>query len=61
MITFEIKGNEFSYDLKALALSFFPEKECQVVHKEDWDGCHGYPVRCRMDDREILCETLPEN
>lgn len=61
MITFEIKGNEFSYDLKALALSFFPEKECQVVHKEDWDGCHGYPIRCRMDDREILCETLPEN
>ena len=33
MIRFEIKSNEFSYDLKALALSFFPEKGCEVLQR----------------------------
>ncbi len=60
MIRFEIKSNEFSYDLKALALSFFPEKRCDVVQKEEWRESSGYPVRCEMDGRQILYEDLPE-
>lgn len=60
MIRFEIKSNEFSYDLKALALNFFPEKTCDVVQKEEWRESPGYPIRCEMDGREILCEDLPE-
>ena len=61
MIRFEIKSNEFSYDLKALALSFFPEKNCDVVKREEWRGHCGYPLRCVMDGREILSADLPED
>ena len=66
MITFEIKKNlsrpgEFSYDLKALAQSFYPEKNCQVVEREDWEEKEGYPLRCVLDEKEILNETLPGN
>lgn len=60
MIRFEIKSNEFSYDLKALALSFFPEKGCDVVLREEWRESSGYPIHCEMDGREILHENLPE-
>lgn len=61
MITFEIKSNEFAYDLKALALSFFPEKECRVVQFPGSGECRGYPLRCRIDGREVICADLPEN
>lgn len=61
MIQFEIKSNEFSYDLKALALSFFPEQPCEVAVREEWSENPGYPLRCRMDDREILHEELEED
>ena len=65
MIHFEIKkrenlAGEFSYDLKALALSFFPEKECEVTERQDWSGQTGYPVSCCVDGVCILDVTLPE-
>lgn len=65
MIHFEIKKREnltgeFSYDLKALALSFFPEKECEVTERQDWSGQTGYPVSCCVDGVCILDVTLPE-
>ncbi|MCH5264916.1 MAG: coproporphyrinogen dehydrogenase HemZ [Lachnospiraceae bacterium] len=65
MIQFEIKKNtahpgEFSYDLKALALSFFPEQECQVAEREDWRDKTGYPARCQMDGQVVWEEDLPE-
>jgi len=64
MIYFEIKKNpnhsgEFSYDLKALAQSFFPEKSCQVVEREGWSDKDGYPLRCLIDEKEVLFEELP--
>ena len=31
MIEVDISGTEFSYDMKALAMVFYPEKECRVV------------------------------
>lgn len=64
MIQFEIKKNvthpgEFSYDLKALALSFFPEEECRVTEREDWMADEGYPLRCTMGETVILSVKLP--
>lgn len=64
MITFEIKQNrqqpgEFSYDLRALAQSFYPEKSCRIVEREDWSGESGYPVRCMVEEEEILRKSLP--
>lgn len=61
MIRFEIKSNEFSYDLKALALSFFPEKGCEVLQRKDWRESGGYPLRCVMDGRELIWAELPGN
>ena len=48
MIQFEIKKNhkgngEFSYDLQALAVSFYPEKQCVVNLRDDWQERSGYP------------------
>ena len=65
MIQFEIKKNkngtgEFSFDLKALALSFFPGQECLVTEREDWVEQTGYPARCQMDGRVVWEEHLPE-
>lgn len=65
MIQFEIKKNdkrpgEFSYDLKSLALSFFPERICQVAEREDWAEESGYPITCKIEDKQILQENLPE-
>ena len=64
MIQFEIKKipgkpGEFSYDLKALAWDFYPEKECQVLEREDWADREGYPLVCSMDGEELLRTTLP--
>lgn len=66
MLNFEIKKNrehpgEFSYDLKALALSFFPEKKCQIIEREDWENIGGYPIRCQLGTEWILEERLPED
>ena len=64
MIQFEIKKipgkpGEFSYDLKALAWDFYPEKECQVLEREDWADREGYPLVCSIDGEELLRTTLP--
>lgn len=59
MIRFEIKNNEFSYDLKALALSFFPDQGCEVAQRTEWRGSGGYPLRCVMDGRELIRVELP--
>lgn len=64
MITFEIKKNiqhpgEFSYDLRALAQSFFPEKSCEIIEREELSGEPGYPIRCLVDGEEIVSLNLP--
>lgn len=66
MIQFEIKMNtirpgEFTYDLRALAQSFYPELACQILEREEWSEKTGYPVKCTVDGDVILEETLPEN
>lgn len=63
MIEYEIKKDpgrpaEFSYDLKALALDFYPEKECEVREREDWSGMDGYPLVCRIDGEEVVHTVL---
>lgn len=63
MIQFEIKKNlqhpeEFCYDLRSLAQSFYPEKKCKIVEREDLIGEEGYPVRCLIDGEEVLSVTL---
>lgn len=65
MIHYEIKKRpgcpgEFSYDLKALALDFYPEKGCEVMEREDWADRKGYPLVCCIDGEETLSVTLPE-
>lgn len=64
MIQFEIKKipgrtGEFSYDIKALALDFYPAKTCDVTEREDWADQEGYPLVCRVDGEEVLSVTLP--
>lgn len=62
MIRFYIKNNEFSYDLKALALSFFPEKGCEVVSRDSLSlpGGRTYPICCEIDGRKVIDTELPE-
>ena len=65
MIAFEIKKNlrqpgEFCYDLRALAQSFYPEKSCEILEREDWSEESGYPVRCMVEGEEILSASLSE-
>lgn len=59
MIIFTIKSEEFSYDLKALSLCFYPEKECRVQVQEDWAEKSGYPLICEIDGEVCLREELP--
>lgn len=66
MIQYEIKKRpgmpgEFSYDLKALALDFYPEKECLVTERDDWTGRDDYPMNCVVDGEEVFAGSLPEN
>ncbi len=64
MIQYEIKKNrqhpaEFSYDLRALAQSFYPEKSCKIREREELSEETGYPLRCVVDQDEILSVNLP--
>lgn len=59
MVRYEIKSREFSYDLQALALSFFPEKECVLQERGDWAEREGYPLFCEVDGEVWLDEELP--
>ncbi len=64
MITIEIKADdlhkngEFAYDLKTLANSFYPDKPCEVVTREDWKGREDYPLRITWKGKEVLTTTL---
>ena len=66
MITIEIKvspehvNGEFAYDLQTLANSFYPEKECQIVTREDWAEREDYPLRILWKDKEVLTTTLED-
>ena len=65
MIQFEIKKNdkgngEFSYDLQALAASFYPEKQCVVNLREDWQERDGYPLLMTVDGKVLCDECMPE-
>ncbi len=59
MIEIIIRDHEFAYDVKALTLSFFPEKECIVT--EDMtvtEGKEGYFLRCLLDGQIFLEKTI---
>ncbi len=66
MITIEIKATdehkhgEFAYDLKTLANNFYPDKPCEVVTREDWQGRDDYPLRILWKDKEVLTTTLED-
>ena len=45
MIEVDISGTEFSYDMKALAMVFYPEKECRVVEHPEVSTEDGYSDR----------------
>ena len=65
MVRFEIKQNpehpgEFSYDLRALAQSFFPELLCEIIEREDWSKDKGYPITCFVEEKKILEVNLSE-
>ena len=66
MITIEIKASnehkngEFAYDLTTLANSFYPERECEVVTREDWASRDDYPLRILWKGKEVL-ETVLED
>lgn len=53
MIEITIKDNEFSYDLKALAMAFFPEQTCVVQKEADWQSEDGYLIRWKIDDLPV--------
>lgn len=66
MIELVIKDNEFSYDVKALALSFFPEEPCivtqdrTILEKGEEGVLSGYPVRCYFDRELLFEEYIPK-
>lgn len=49
MIQIALKDNEFSYDMRALAQAFCPEKECVVQQREEWAGRDGFSVCWKID------------
>ncbi|MCR4604613.1 MAG: coproporphyrinogen dehydrogenase HemZ [Eubacterium sp.] len=64
MIVIEIKpddehsGGEFSYDLRTLAFSFYPNRKCEVRTVEGWRGRIDYPMRIFYKDKMILDVSL---
>lgn len=60
MIEITTKDNEFSYDLKALAMAFYPEQECAVMMNEDWQKREGYSIRCQIEGEPVLEDFLPK-
>lgn len=59
MIEIVIRDNEFSYDVKALTLSFFPEQECTVMMDSKAGKGDGYYLKCTMDEKIILDQEIP--
>ena len=64
MIVIEIKpddahyGGEFSYDLRTLAFSFYPNRKCEVHTVESWRGRLDYPMRIFYKEKLILDVSL---
>ena len=54
MIEVDISGTEFSYDMKALAMVFYPEKECRVVEHPEVSTEDGYSIKWQMDGKRSL-------
>ena len=52
MIEVDISGTEFSYDMKALAIVFYPEKECRVVEHPEVSTEDGYSIKWQMDGKK---------
>lgn len=50
MIEIDISGKEFSYDIKALAMAFYPEKEWNIVEHPEWETTEGYLLCCHMEN-----------
>lgn len=59
MIQITIKDNEFSYDMKALALAFYPEKQCVVREEEEWRKRDGYSLRWEIDGVRAFEDYFP--
>ncbi len=59
MIQIEIKSNEFAYDLRSLAMAFFPGEQCRVTEYEPWRTKETYPIRCQIDGRVIWEADFP--
>ena len=59
MIHITIKDNEFSYDLRALAMVFFPEKQCQVEEDPALLMRKGYTMMIQIDGEKPSEEFLP--
>lgn len=59
MIQARIKNQEFSYDVKALALAFYPEHPCEVIEEPSWIGFDGYSIQLFFEDELILDCKIP--
>lgn len=59
MIQITIKDNEFSYDMKALAMAFYPEKQCVVEYKSEWTQREGYSVCWDIDGVRRYEDWIP--
>ncbi|MDR1700438.1 MAG: coproporphyrinogen dehydrogenase HemZ [Lachnoclostridium sp.] len=60
MIVIKIKNQEFSYDIKALTLAFFPEEKCEVEQDMSFAGVLGYPMRCYFHGELLWEERVSE-
>lgn len=49
MIQIMIKDNQFSYDMRALALAFYPEKKCEIIQNDEWCSKDGFSVIWKID------------
>ncbi|MCM1246646.1 MAG: coproporphyrinogen dehydrogenase HemZ [Roseburia sp.] len=59
MIQITLKDNEFSYDMRALAQAFCPEKNCIVQQREEWAGKEGFSVCWEIDGIKEYEEYFP--
>ncbi len=59
MIRITSKDNEFSYDLKALAMAFYPAQECVTEEEPAWLEKQGYTMRMEMDGKVLYEDFLP--
>lgn len=60
MIQITLKDNEFSYDMKALAMAFCPERECQIKENPVWKERGGFSLLWEIDGVKEYEEWIPE-